>query len=280
VSARSYDALVLDVDGTLLDDLEQIHPRTRAALAHAQKAGVVVTLATGRSCGGARVIARELGLSAPAIVYNGAGVYCPVEDRLIETIELPRAMVAGLLAHTRGKAVLPIVALGDGRQLSRTGRTAAERGVLTDFRQLEIVPEDALPSDGAVRVTLLSELHDTSKALCDEIRPIATPAYITHFPLSVLPRFRDSALQIVDVQPDCAGKAEIFRVLLDRYRIPATRIVAVGDEDNDLPMLRGAGLGIAMGNGSPAVKRAAARVIGDNNGDGLGALIEELFSLA
>jgi Cof subfamily protein (haloacid dehalogenase superfamily) len=279
VSARSYDALVLDVDGTLLDDLEQIHPRTRAALARAQQAGVVVTLATGRSAGGARVIARELGLSAPAVVYNGAGVYCPVEDRLIETIELPPPMVAGLLAHAAGTPVLPIVALGDGRQLSREARTAAERGVLTDFRQLVILPEHELPTEGAVRVTLLSE-HADSKALCDEIRPIATPAYLTHFPLSVLPRFRDSSLQIVDVQPDCAGKAEIFRVLMNRYRIPATRIVAVGDEDNDLPMVRGAGLGIAMGNGSRAVKLAAARVIGDNNGDELGALVEELFSLA
>jgi hypothetical protein len=280
VHGRSYDALVLDVDGTLLDDLEQIHPRTRAALGRALQAGVVVTLATGRSSGGARGVARELGLSAPAVVYNGAGLYCPIEDRMIETITLPAAMVAGLLAHAAVRPVLPIVALGDGRQLSREGRTAAERGVLTDFRQLEILPEQALPTEGALRVTLLSDIHADSKALYTEIKPIATPAYITHFPLSTLPRFRDSKLQIVDVQPDCAGKAEIFRVLRDRFQIPAERVVAVGDEDNDLPMLRGAGLGVAMGNGSHAAKRTAARVIGDNNGDGLGALIEEVFALA
>jgi hypothetical protein len=182
-----------------------------------------------------------------------------------------------LLALASSTALLPIVAQPDGRQLSRAGRTAAERGVLTDFRQLEILPEHALPTDNAIRVTLLSEQHPDSRSLCLSVQPIATPAYLTHFPLAVLPRFRDSHLQIVDVQPECAGKAEAFRVLMSRFGIPRHRVVAVGDADNDLPMLRGAGLGIAMGNASEPAKRMASRVIGDNNSDALGALIEELF---
>ncbi len=277
VTARNYDALVLDVDGTLLDDRDQVHPRTRGAIDRARAQGVVVMLATGRSSGGAREVLRMLGLTAPAVVYNGAGVFCPVEDRLIATITLPPPMVTALLAHAARTDLLPIVAQPDGRQLSREGRTPEERGVLKDFRTLEILPEDALPSEGALRVTLLSAHHSDSKALCTEIKPIATPAYLTHFPLSVLPRFRDSRLQIIDVQPDCAGKAEAFPVLLERFGVAKARVVAVGDENNDLPMLREAGLGVAMGNGSPSAKRTAARVIGDNNSDALGALIEELF---
>lgn len=277
MNARNYDALLLDVDGTLLDDRDQVHPRTRAALERARAQGVVVMLATGRSSGGARQVIRMLGLTAPAVVYNGAGVYCPSEDRLIATVMLRPAMAAALLAHAAGSELLPIVAQSDGRQLSREGRSPEERNVLTDFRTLEILPEEALPSEGALRVTLLSAHHPDSKSLCDEIKPIATPAYLTHFALAVLPRFRDSRLQIVDVQPECAGKAEAFPVLLERFGISKDRVVAVGDEDNDLPMLRAAGLGIAMGNGSAAAKRSAARVIGDNNSDALGALIEELF---
>ena len=66
-------------------------------------------------------------------------------------------------------------------------------------------------------------------------------------------------------------------MLSERHGIPASRVVAVGDADNDLPMLRVAGLGVAMGNGTDAVKQVARRVIGNNDGDALGALVEELF---
>lgn len=278
MSSRSYDALVLDVDSTLLDDLDRIHPRTRAALAGARARGVRVMLATGRSAGGVRDVVRELEIDLPAVVYNGAAVYCPIEDRIIESFTIPEAMVGRVLDHAARAPLLPIVALPDTSQFARAGRTPEERRVLQDFRVLSLVEESQLPRTGAIRVTVLSEHHASSEALYDEIvQVLAGPAYLTHFALAALPQFRDSALQIVDVQPDCAGKAEAFRVLETRFGIPARRVVAVGDAGNDLPMLRGAGLGVAMGNATPEAKHAAQRVIGDNNGDALGALVEELF---
>ena len=81
---RSYDALVLDVDGTLLDEQQRVHPRTLRAITAARAAGVVVMLATGRAHGSTRGLMREIGLDVPAVVFNGAAVYCPREDRLIE----------------------------------------------------------------------------------------------------------------------------------------------------------------------------------------------------
>lgn len=278
MSSRSYDALVLDVDGTLFDDQDRVHPRTRAALARARGAGVRVMLATGRSAGGVRDVARDLALELPAVVYNGAAVYCPVEDRMLESVTLPQALVAAVLAHAAETTLLPVVALPDGSQFSRPGRTHEEERVLAEFRTLAVTDEHALPQSGAIRVTLLSARHAESLALYSEIeRLLPGPAYLTHFALAALPRFRDSAMQIVDIQPDCAGKADAMRVLHERYGIPPARVVAVGDAGNDLPMLRVAGLGVAMGNATDEAKRTARRVIGDNNGDALGALIEELF---
>lgn len=273
----SYDALVLDIDGTLLDEQERIHPRTRAALGAARAAGVKVMLATGRSNGGARVVAQDLGLDVPAIVFNGAGVYCPIEDRLIETTTLPESMTAALLTYALRAGLLPVVASFNG-QFSRPGRTPEETRVLVDFRQLHLIDEAELPRQGAIRVTLLSERHASSLALRQSVQQTAlAPAYLTDFSLAALPRFRDSPMQVVDVQPHCAGKAEAFRVLSSRYGIAAARVVAVGDANNDLPMLSGAGLGVAMGNATVEAKRAAKRVIGHNDTDTLGALIEELF---
>ena len=65
--------------------------------------------------------------------------------------------------------------------------------------------------------------------------------------------------------------------LARRHEIPPEAIVAIGDDVNDLPMIRNAGLGVAMGNARPDVKSAAARVIGTNEEEGLAAFLNELI---
>ena len=277
MASRSYDALVLDIDGTLLDDRERVPERTFAALERARAAGMHLMLATGRSNGGVRPVLRELALDTPAIVFNGAALYCPREDRLLEAYTLNEAVVVRVLAHAGRTGLLPIVARADG-QFARPGATPEERRVLESFRRLAAMSLDAIPTDLAVRMTLLSETHGDSLSLYAEIeRIVDSPAYMTHFPLAAIASMRDSPVQVVDVQPVCEGKAEALRVLSQRFGIPPERVVCVGDADNDVHMLRAAGLGVAMGNATPGARAAARRVIGDNNSGALADLIEELF---
>lgn len=274
---RAYDAIVLDIDGTLLDDREQLSDRTRTALAHARQAGVVVMLATGRSHGGTRDIARLLELSAPCVVLNGAAVYSSAEDRLLECRHLHEALVEDLLSFALEAQLLATVARAEAQYAREPSPREAE--LIRDFAWLKCVPHASLPRSQVLRLTLFSQQHTDSRALREDIARIAgdRAAYYTHFPLAALAGFRDSPAQVVDVQPACAGKAEALRVLADRFGIPAARVVAVGDAGNDLPILQAVGLGVAMGNATPEVKRAAHRVIGDNDSDALAELIEELF---
>lgn len=276
MTVRSYDALVLDVDGTLLGDDERVHPRTLQALARAHAAGVVVMLATGRAHGTTRGLMRELGLTAPAMVYNGAAVYCPREDRLIERLVLADQLVAELHALATPRDLLTVVEHGDERY-ARAARNQHEAGLLA-WLGCVLHPAEALSLGQTVRFTIFSEQHHDSLALHDEVRQVVSqPAYYTHFGLAMLAGFRDSKVQGLDVHPVCDGKAEAFRVLEAQYGITCGRVVAVGDADNDLPMLKLAGMGVAMGNATDAAKRTARRVIGDNCSDALARLIEELF---
>jgi hypothetical protein len=66
-------------------------------------------------------------------------------------------------------------------------------------------------------------------------------------------------------------------VLRETYGIPPERVVAVGDATNDLPMFAEAGLSVAMANAMEEARRAADRVIGDNNSTAIAELLEELF---
>lgn len=274
---RAYDALVLDIDGTLLDDTEQLSPRTAAAIAGIRRQGVQVMLATGRSHHGVRPIASALALDVPSVVFNGAGVYDLHQDRLVRCFTLPEVLVTRLIGWAREQRLVPVVARAEGQYV----RAAApdEQPLLTGFVHVTQLPEAELPRGQVLRVTLFSQHHSDSSALYLEAQRTLDgyPAYCTHFRLAALAAFRDSAAQVLDIQPQCDGKAEALGLLSERFGIAAERVVAVGDAGNDLPILRAAGLGVAMGNAPPEVKLAAKRVIGDNNGAALAELIERVF---
>ncbi|MDD9932090.1 MAG: Cof-type HAD-IIB family hydrolase [Myxococcales bacterium] len=273
--SRDYDAIVLDVDGTLLNDDSALPPRTQEALQAAQGAGVVVMVATGRSDKTTAPVVREAGIEAPCVVYNGGGIYDAWQRRMLEQRHVPGRAVERLVAHARERGILPVVSRLEGHY-APTPRTSHQRRALSAYRVR--MGLEALPTREIHRITLITAGHSGVGALLVEVRQVLdTPAHLTYFSMKELPYLRDSPLHAVDVQPRCRGKAEAVRFLRERYGIPADRVVAVGDANNDIEMLEAAGLGVAMGNASEDALAAADRQIGDNNSDAVSQLIDELF---
>ena len=274
---RAYDAILLDLDGTLVDDTNRIHPETRTALRAAHERGAVVMIATGRSETATIPVMDALGLDRPAVVYNGAGLYCPIEQRMVEERVLSDRTVSRAVGYARERGHL-VVTMCAGRKYTTEPADTVARLALHDMTGLNFVEPDQLNAPHAMRVTLYSDQHAASLDFADEVEQvIGQPMYLTHFPLKWLPHHRDSELLVCDIQPPCNGKAEGLRILSERFGIPAERVVAVGDADNDVPMLEAAGLGVAMANAYPAARAAADRVIGANDTDAIGRLVDELF---
>ena len=73
-------ALILDLDGTLLSDEGEIHPHTRKSLHRISKSGIRVMVATGRSEQSAAPAVDDLGIPLPAVIYNGAAIWCPKKE--------------------------------------------------------------------------------------------------------------------------------------------------------------------------------------------------------
>lgn len=274
---RAFDALLLDLDGTLVDGAERVHARTRRALSAAAAAGVRVMIATGRSELATIPVLEDLQLEEPAVVYNGAGVWCPrrcafLEERVLSDRTLERAVRYGL---ERG---LLTVTMGAGAKFALRPRREVERMALREMHGLSFVEPDELIGRRTIRVTLFSDVHASSAAFGAEVEgALGWPVYMTHFPLNVLPQHRDSALLVADVHPPCRGKAEGLRLLEELYAIPAERVVAVGDATNDVPMFEAAGLAVAMQGGMPEALACADRVIGPPGSASIGELVEELF---
>ncbi len=277
---RAFDALVLDVDGTLVGAAGTIHPQTVAAIQRLSAAGGLVLIATGRSELGTLAILDQLGLTTPAVVFNGAGVWCPVQKKLVEERLLSNRAVDRVLGFARHEDVLAVV-MGHGQKFALAPRNDSERRALTDMLGLEFVEFDALPREYLIRISLFSARHGNSAAFSAQLeRAIDLPLYLTDFPLDHLAGHRESPLQVVDVQPPCRGKGEALRILREQFGVPASRVVAVGDGGNDVPMLLDAGLGCAMEVSLPEAHAAAARTLGPVESDTIAQLIAEVFPWA
>ena len=80
----------------------------------------------------------------------------------------------------------------------------------------------------------------------------------------------------LEIIPGGVNKGSAVAELAASLGIPMDAVMAIGDQDNDIPMIAGAGIGVAVGNASPAVRAAADRVVGTNDRGGVAQAIEAL----
>lgn len=279
-NSPGYDALLLDLDGTVVDPAGQVRESTRRSIRALRDSGVRVMITTGRSVTGAEKVIAELGLEETAVVFNGAGIWCPRERRLLEEQILAERVVDPVMDYAERAGHLICVMLGDTK-FAPTPRDEAEEQTISGLQGVTIVERAEIPREYLMRITVFSREHASSLPLYEEVSSVLRgPAYMTHFPLSMLHAYRESIMQVVDVHPPCRGKAEALRWLKDVEGIDPERVACVGDATNDLPMFEAAGLAVAMGDGMLEAREAADRVIGASDTDAIAELIEELFDVS
>ena len=270
-------ALLCDLDGTLVADDGAIRPRVADAIRGLIERDVPVMVATGRSESGCVEIAEELGLKLPVSVYNGAGLWNAATGTLLEERVLSNRIVARAL-ELAARDELLTVAMQRGAKFASQPRNDVEQAGLGGLENLSIGPLEELPREVLIRIGFYSDRHGDSAEFCAHVEAaLDQPCYLTDFPLRVLAQHRSSPLQAVDVQPPCRGKAEALRWLSEELAIDPAGVVAIGDGSNDVPMLQGAGLGVAMAESMERAHGAADRIIGSCNSDAVADLIDELF---
>jgi len=272
-----YRALVLDLDGTLVDDAGRIAAENVAALRDLEARGVAVVIATGRSELSTAPVLEQLELETPAFVFNGAALWSAAEGRFLEERTLADPTRDRAIDFGLEHGVLTVTMCA-GRKLTVEPRDEVSELALRELHGLQVVSADELRAERTLRVTLFSDRYSESAGFAAELETrISRPSYLVHFPLSLLPQHRDSPLTVVDVHAPCRGKGEALRWLGEERGIRPAEIVCVGDATNDLDMLARAGLSVGMANAMPEVKGAVDRVIGDNNGNAIAELVAELF---
>jgi Cof subfamily protein (haloacid dehalogenase superfamily) len=260
--------LALDLDGTLMDDSMVIKSdRVRRAIAAAQARGVIVTLATGRMFDFLLSFAHDLGITAPLICYQGGLIQAPDAGRPIYRATMEPALVRQVLALKAQRGWHFVLYAGDDVFLDERRHheqfyrdMLGERLVWVD--DLSAMLERHAP----VKFLVFVEPDEAENVLAELRRQFGGQME--------LPR---SHAKIIEGNPLGVSKGDALRRLSEHLGIQRAEVMAIGDQDNDLPMITWAGLSVAMGNGSPAVKAAADWVAPPVAEDGAAVAIERFI---
>ena len=243
--------IVLDLEDTLLSPDKTVSEENRRALGQMLAAGHLVSVATGRSLLGAKRIMREIGLDQPGCflaAFQGSQLYDWGRDQVLFSDGIPGETAAELLkafdeagihAHTFAEGEL--LSLHASEQLFRYNRIAKE-----EYRLLGGLEE----LKGKICQKVIAVDYDDHQRLEDFQRDYALRAagkLVSFFSNRALLEYCKEGLDKGSGLVKLAG-------MLD---IAIEDTVAVGDEENDIPMLRAAGVGAAMKNAIPAAKEAA-----------------------
>ena len=266
-----YKLLVLDVDGTLLNDEREISKRTLAALLKVQQMGVRIVLASGRPTYGLMPLAKilELGNYGGFVLsYNG----CQIIKAQNGEILFERRINPEMLPYLEKKA----------RKNGFAIFTYHDDTLITDSPDNEYIKNEALLNNlKIIREDEFSTAIDFAPCKCmlvsdKEKALIGLEQHWEKRLAGTLDAFR-SEPYFLEVVPCGVNKANTLGALLEHLGVTREEVIAVGDGVCDVTMLQLAGMGVAMGHSQDSVKVCADYVTASNEEDGVALAVEKLI---
>ncbi len=272
---RPIRLVLADMDGTLLNDEGEVTPATSEAIRAVQQRGIVFAACTGRFPENAAITIRDGGIDCPIIALNGGCITEKTYGRLItshpmpkgkavdlfhvlEGLEVPYYMFGNKAVYARDPAVPHHSIMKYGNRLVREadvryyyGPDACRNALAEDMYKYYIYTKPGL-----------MPLDDIKKAL-EPIQGVA---------------LTQSSETNIEVMPEGIDKGTGAKELAEYFGIKKEETMAIGDQDNDIPMLMASGFAVAMGNAASHVFEHADAVTKSNADDGVAYALKTYIS--
>ncbi|HQE17029.1 MAG TPA: HAD family hydrolase [Aggregatilineales bacterium] len=257
-------AIVTDIDGTLLNSQHELSERNRRALRRAAEQGVAVILATGKTRASAESFIEQLGLDTPGIYVQGLLLYdADGSIRFEHTLDPGIVRQVYDLTEDEGHTVIAYsrnrIFMGRPRQWCQD--------MLLGYHEPAAEPIEPFES------IIGREPVNKVVVFCEEER---IGALREHLAASIdgHARLVQAVPMMLEIMPAGVSKATALRRLLAELGIEPGEVMAIGDGENDVEMLKLVGLGVAVANATEVAKAAADVVVGSNNEDGVAEAVE------
>lgn len=256
--------MAVDMDGTLLNDQKKITEKNRQAIEKARKDGLLFTLCTGRPIQSALPYAKQLKLTDPLILYNGAMLYHPATGKVLYHQPLKASDALDILRL--GEKYRTTLCIWAGGQLY--GNVINDR--ILQYKKnagtepLLLADPQKLLQQGITKILWYDD--------AEKIQNIQSE--LADFPFSSV-TFCTSSPEYLEFFNSQASKGAALQQLGELYGISLKETIAVGDGFNDLSMLTQASLGAAMKNAPEQVKAMADYITSrTNEEDGIAEILE------
>lgn len=250
LSAYPFKLTASDMDGTLLDENQQIDPVNVAAVDWLRSPQSMFVLASGRIAQQMVPYHRQLGLTEPIVACNGAYVFIPGGE-VILAVGIPAAVAASIIKLASTKRVTALSYFEEGVSVTSKNHwnRDSERHVTEGTVEVTFCRSTRLRGRSPFKIVL-----SASKSRIDTLIACVTKRYGKK--VDVL-RLNDETIEFM---PKGVNKKTGLQAVAKYFGIDAKDIAAFGDGNNDSFMLEWAGMGVAMHHGTQAAKTAACRV--------------------
>ncbi len=265
---------VSDLDGTLLRSDERTSAYTNRVVNGLVKKGMAFTYATARSYATAHKVTAGLTAAFPVIVHNGAFILDNATGELLLENYFSPQEAEGLLRDLLSAGISPIVysrISGEEKFSYLPARINAETEAFIlsrkgDSRDRPVETEGELFA-GSIYYFTCIDAEEKLAGFDEKYRELFHCNFAREY---------YSGDWFLEIMPKAAAKANAAKALA--ARLGCERIVAFGDGINDLDLFQIADEAYAVANADPALKAAAAAVIGSNDEDGVAKWLEERYS--
>ncbi|RJO59415.1 HAD family phosphatase [Candidatus Parcubacteria bacterium] len=261
--------LLIDLDDTLIGPDLRVSPRNRNAIRQATRAGLIVTLATGRTFTTTLPFALKLGLKHTLACFQGA--LLRGRSKILASRTLPPQHYLDIIKFGLKHRVQICVYVLDHdtvffqRPLDRYGKEYLDK--IEQVRQISLVNLLTFPfTHPPIKIMFVAHPEKIIKLERLAQKRFGRKLYIT--------RTRNTLLEFLHPQ---VNKGFALRKLAEHYHLRLKQTAAIGDGYNDIPLLKTAGLSFAVKNAPAKVERSADRVVSAWDQDGVAEAIEQII---
>lgn len=267
-AASDVRLLVLDIDGTILDESNRIRSSVAKAIHSARRRGVAVALATGRQYQSSLIAYESIGSTLPLICYEGALIREPETGFVHRHWPLDPHVAAQVLDHTELLRLSGQVSvqfhLRDDIYVSNLNGAAVK--YFEASKVVPIVVNDLwqLLNRAITKVMVLSDEAELITRISNDLKYSCRTQVMRYKSMTLFEMFHPAV-----------NKQLAVRYLAEEVMaLQPENVMAVGDDFNDIEMLQYAGIGVAMGNAPMAVRESADWVTTTIENDGVARAVE------
>lgn len=271
-----YQLVALDVDGTLLNDHQEVVPANIATIKALKAQGIHFVVVTGRPDVAVADIISQLAIEAPVLGYNGASIR-DVESKEVHRLSFIDEAIVRQLHHFFEEKQLFVRFYGlECVYTLNVHEFDKEKNALIAYseRLRSLIPFEIMDNIdvlfanqiGVLKITLVSEDQQLLTQITEEL---------SAFDVAV---FQASSAAI-DIMALHISKGQALLEYAAMLGIEQEAIVAIGDGDNDLSMFEVVGMPVVMGNAEDAIKQKAKLVTASNNEAGVSKALQALFNM-